>query len=188
MKIPARFARLLGMTVALTLCLAVLAATAIALSYPSHSVRLVLPFSPGSATDLAARLVGQHLGTALGQPFVVGNKPGFAARSVQEFVAYVKQRPGKVTAGYGSSSSQVSIAMFNKLASVDTLAVPYMSRGSSPARRKDDLPAPEAPRMTKSCSTSRSRTSRIWSMARTMAASRPKKTAASTSSSARSPG
>ena len=52
-------------------------------------------------------------------------KPGFAARNVPEFVAYVKQRPGKVTAGYGSSSSQVSIAMFNKLAGVDTLAVPY---------------------------------------------------------------
>ncbi|MBC7611160.1 MAG: hypothetical protein H7228_16590 [Polaromonas sp.] len=35
------------------------------------------------------------------------------------------QRTGKVTPGYGSSTSQVSIAIFNKLAGVDTLAVPY---------------------------------------------------------------
>ena len=40
-------------------------------------------------------------------------------------MAYVKQHAGKVTAGYGSSSSQVSIAMLNKLGGLDTLAVPY---------------------------------------------------------------
>ena len=52
-------------------------------------------------------------------------KSNFPARNVQELVAYIKQRPGKVSAGYGSSSSQVSIAIFNKLAGVDALSVPY---------------------------------------------------------------
>jgi tripartite-type tricarboxylate transporter receptor subunit TctC len=47
------------------------------------------------------------------------------ARNLQEFIAYLKQRPGKVSAGYGSSSSQTSIALLNKLAQVDVLAVPY---------------------------------------------------------------
>ncbi len=162
---------------------------ALAQAYPNKPVRLVVPFPPGSATDLAARVVGQQLSTSLGQPFVVDNKPGaggsiaameviravpdgytllfssnsaiasnvallkkipydpnkdfsavtgigetmlvlmvknsFPAKNVQELIAYIKQRPGKVTAGYGSSTSQVSIAIFNKLAGVDALAVPY---------------------------------------------------------------
>jgi tripartite-type tricarboxylate transporter receptor subunit TctC len=37
----------------------------------------------------------------------------------------VKSRPGKVAAGYGSSSSQISIAVLNKLAHLDTMPVPY---------------------------------------------------------------
>lgn len=52
-------------------------------------------------------------------------KTNFPAKTLQELAAYVKQRPGKVTAGYGSSSSQVSIAMLNKLGGLDTLMVPY---------------------------------------------------------------
>ena len=52
-------------------------------------------------------------------------KSSFPAKTLPELVAYVKQRPGKVTAGYGSSTSQTGIAMLNKLAGIDTLAVPY---------------------------------------------------------------
>jgi tripartite-type tricarboxylate transporter receptor subunit TctC len=47
------------------------------------------------------------------------------AKNLRDFVDYVKQRPGKVTAGYGSSSSQVSIAVLNKLGRLDTMPVPY---------------------------------------------------------------
>ena len=52
-------------------------------------------------------------------------KAGFPVKNLQELITYVKQHAGKVTAGYGSSSSQVSIAMLNKLAGLDTLPVPY---------------------------------------------------------------
>lgn len=52
-------------------------------------------------------------------------KAGFPVKNLKELVAYVKEHPGKVTAGYGSSSSQISIATLNKLANIDTLAVPY---------------------------------------------------------------
>jgi tripartite-type tricarboxylate transporter receptor subunit TctC len=45
-------------------------------SYPSRAVKLVVPFPAGSATDQIARVVGQQLQDALGQPFVVENKPG----------------------------------------------------------------------------------------------------------------
>lgn len=52
-------------------------------------------------------------------------KADHPAKNLQEFVTHVKQRPGKVTAGYGSSSSQVSIAVLNNLGSLDVLPVPY---------------------------------------------------------------
>ena len=47
------------------------------------------------------------------------------AKNLQEFLAYLAQRPGKVSAGYGSASSQIGIAVLNKLARLDVLAVPY---------------------------------------------------------------
>jgi tripartite-type tricarboxylate transporter receptor subunit TctC len=47
------------------------------------------------------------------------------AKNLKEFLDYVRQRPGKVNAGYGSSSSQISIAVLDKLGKLDTQAVPY---------------------------------------------------------------
>ena len=154
---------------------------ALAQTYPSRPVRLVVPFP--------ARVVGSHLQEVLGQPFVVENKPGaqgviaaeavvksppdgytlfvttntavaanvslfkklpydpvkdfapvarigttplvlmvkadFPAKNVPEFLAYVKSQPGKLSAGYGSSSSQVTIAMLRSLAQIDVVSVPY---------------------------------------------------------------
>ena len=52
-------------------------------------------------------------------------KSGFPVKNVKELVAYIKAHPGKVNAGYGSSSSQISIATLDKLAGVETLLVPY---------------------------------------------------------------
>jgi tripartite-type tricarboxylate transporter receptor subunit TctC len=54
--------------------------------YPNRPVRIVAPFPPGQGTDLIARLVAQHLGTALGQNFFVDNKPGAAGIVGAQFV------------------------------------------------------------------------------------------------------
>lgn len=47
------------------------------------------------------------------------------AKNLKEFLDHVRQRPGKVNAGYGSSSSQISIAVLDKLGKLDTQSVPY---------------------------------------------------------------
>lgn len=45
-------------------------------AYPSRSVKWVVPYAPGGATDLLSRLICQRLSDRLGQTFVVENKPG----------------------------------------------------------------------------------------------------------------
>src|SRR5512134_4025132 len=44
--------------------------------YPGRTVRVIVPWPPGQATDLAARIVADKLSQALGQPFVADNRPG----------------------------------------------------------------------------------------------------------------
>ncbi len=52
------------------------AGAASALDYPTRSVRFVVGYPAGGATDILARLIGQRLSERLGQQFVIENKPG----------------------------------------------------------------------------------------------------------------
>ena len=69
---------------------AVLASTASAqtATFPNRSLRIVVPTSPGSGSDITARYFGEQLATALGQPVIIDNKPGangvLAAMSVKQ--------------------------------------------------------------------------------------------------------
>jgi tripartite-type tricarboxylate transporter receptor subunit TctC len=168
---------------------ALLCGAAVAQTYPTHPVKLVVPFPAGSATDQIARVAGAELQAALKQPFVVENKagaqgaiaaaevakaaadgytlmvttntphaanvslfkklnydpvtdftaitrlgttsfmlmvrPDFPARSLKEFLAQVRSQPGKLSAGYGSAGSQVSLAMLKQLGKLDLVEAPY---------------------------------------------------------------
>jgi tripartite-type tricarboxylate transporter receptor subunit TctC len=81
--------RALGLAVAaLGVTLGVLATPACAENYPARPVTIIVPFAPGSVTDAAARLIGQHLQDALGQPFVIENKAGAGGLIAASAVAH----------------------------------------------------------------------------------------------------
>ena len=67
---------------------AVLSTAAVAQAWPSRSVKLVVPFTAGSATDIIARTLGQKLTEMWGQAVVVDNRPGAGATIGEALVAH----------------------------------------------------------------------------------------------------
>ena len=68
------FAAALGAALALPTCLRATAQSAAA--WPNKPIRYIVPFAPGGTTDILARVVGEKLAVALGQPLIIENKPG----------------------------------------------------------------------------------------------------------------
>ena len=76
-----------------------------------------LPYDPVKDFSPIARL-----GTT---SFMLMAKPDFPAKNLGVFLAYVRSQPGKLSAGYGSSGSQVSFAMLKSMGKLDVVEVPY---------------------------------------------------------------
>jgi tripartite-type tricarboxylate transporter receptor subunit TctC len=91
-----------------------LATIAAAQPWPSRPVKLVVPFPAGSATDQIARVVGQQLQEALGQPFVVDNKAGAQGSIAAAEVA--KAAPDGYTLMVTTNTPQAAnVSLFKKL-------------------------------------------------------------------------
>jgi tripartite-type tricarboxylate transporter receptor subunit TctC len=73
--------------------------------YPSKPVKVVVPFGPGSATDIVIRIVGEQMRHNLGQQFVIENKPGaFGIIAIEEMA---KARPDGYTLQVGNPGTNV---------------------------------------------------------------------------------
>ena len=57
--------------------------------------------------------------------FMLMVRPDFPAKDLKGFIAHARSQPGKLSAGYGSAGSQVSIAMLKQLGKLDIVEVPY---------------------------------------------------------------
>lgn len=77
----------------LLLALAVVTLPAWAQSFPSKTVRIVIPFPPGGTSDILARTLAQKLTEEWGQQVIAENRPGAAGNVACEFVAKQKGDP-----------------------------------------------------------------------------------------------
>ena len=90
-----------------------LAAGAAANEYPSKPVKVIVPYTQGSATDVLARMVGAKLSELWGQPVVVENLPGAGGSKGTAEVA--KSSPDGYTLLVHSSSYAVNQATYASL-------------------------------------------------------------------------
>jgi hypothetical protein len=88
--------------------------------YPTKPVKILVPYAPGGATDIVARIIGEQLRIILGQSFVVENKPGaFGILAVEEMS---RAKPDGYTFLIGNvSTNAITPLIFTKKMSIDYL-------------------------------------------------------------------
>ena len=90
-----------------------LAGAAFAQDYPNKPIRLVAPFSPGGATDVLARIVGQKITERMGQPVVIEYRVGAGGNIGAEQVA--KAAPDGYTLLMGGVPHAIGASLYAKL-------------------------------------------------------------------------
>ena len=81
------------------------ACAALAQSYPTRPVRVIVPYPPGDAADILARLIGPKVSERLGQPMVVENRPGASGQIGMEVLK--NAAPDGYTIGVGQGGNLV---------------------------------------------------------------------------------
>jgi len=106
--------RTLAAIVATFLCSAALA------QYPNKPVRLIVPFPPGGAAELGARIYAQPLGQALGQPIIIETKPGADGAIAAD--STMKSAPDGYTLFYATNTAFSWLPAVRKSPPYDPLA------------------------------------------------------------------
>lgn len=106
--------RRLALTLALALGASAAAPLALAQSYPSRPVTLVVPFPPGGGTDTGGRVIAEQLSRRWGQTVIVENKGGAAGQIGADLVA--KAKPDGYTLLLGNIGTQaINPSLYAKL-------------------------------------------------------------------------
>lgn len=87
--------------------------SAVAQTYPTRPISLVVPFPAGGTTDVLARALGQELSKRLGQPVIVENKPGAGATLGADYVA--KASADGYTLLMGAVHHTIATSVYNNL-------------------------------------------------------------------------
>ena len=78
----------MGLLRVLSLALVTLAGTAVAQHYPTRPIKVIVPYPPGDAADILARLIGPKASDRLGQQMVVENRPGASGQIGMEVLKH----------------------------------------------------------------------------------------------------
>jgi len=108
----------LGLMILTAGCLAFAGAASAQDKYPSRPVKILVPYAPGGATDIIARVLGEQLRQSLGQPFVVENKPGaFGILALEEMA---QSKPDGATLMIGNvSTNAITPVLFKDKLKID---------------------------------------------------------------------
>ncbi len=100
-------------------------------AWPEKPIRIVVPSSPGGGADAVARLVGDRLSRAIGQPVIIDNKGGGGGNIATDFVA--KAPPDGYTVLFTGNNHTVNVSLFAKspYALEDFASVIELTRGPS---------------------------------------------------------
>jgi tripartite-type tricarboxylate transporter receptor subunit TctC len=103
-------------------------------AYPNKPVKILVPYAPGGATDIVARIIGEHVRQILGQPFVVENKPG--ANGIIAIEEMARARPDGYTLMIGNVTTNAITPLVDK----KKLSIDY-EKDVVPVQRLVDVPA-----------------------------------------------
>ena len=145
MKFILRFVSAFVATAALALGMG----TAAAQAYPTKPIKFVVPYPPGGASDVTARILGQKLSEAYGQPVVIENRPGANGNIALEAVAKSAPDgytivmgnvgPNAINAGLYKSLPFDPIGSFAPITLTSTVPIVLLVNPSLPVKDAKDL-------------------------------------------------